>query len=483
MVHNSIFNDSTIISQSAIRMSSKHTSYQKSSSNYSSGKSGSRSSAPEPPPPAVDMEVEYQQILDSIRLMDELESKKHQNGLENNHSSGGTGAGRKVNKLDDLWYRYRDESLRSEDMEYINTLLEEHRRDQERTIRANRSSHQTNVPRTAGGRGTTSSNTSKYGRVGDSTTISCPCNIYELLQRGKYQFERQYGVKLCFLTPVPLSVNHNQNRDTNATYHIEVIHDDNDILEIAMSELLTILSDSRRFEEQLHYLSLQNTHIVVDNSNIFKGAQIIGINAKDKTTIRDITIRINVEILHRIVNNNRHCLRGFVSGSLNNLDEVKDEMKSPWVKQWKEIGYQVHAISQGIDGKEWGVDSAIVADVALHIHKVEMERLRNRKNDNTGDQSSKGSKSDTAPPTIDTLVMLTGDGNDNDGQASLFQAVNYALDKNWNVELWCWRLSVSQNYRKLAADFEKRPNFHLRFLDNFRDEFTYTVGPGKTASK
>jgi len=120
----------------------------------------------------------------------------------------------------------------------------------------------------------------------------------------------------------------------------------------------------------------------------------------------------------------------------------------------------VHAISVGIDDKEWGVDSAIVADVVLHIHKVEKQRAEAAKH---GESSA----------SIDTLVMLTGDGNNNDDQASLFQAVEYALDKNWRVELWCWRMSVSKNYRILASKLDTRPNFKLFFLDNFREEITF----------
>jgi hypothetical protein len=57
----------------------------------------------------------------------------------------------------------------------------------------------------------------------------------------------------------------------------------------------------------------------------------------------------------------------------------------------------------------------------------------------------------TAPgATKRTLVLLTGDGNDNGGRASFFRQVQFAIAAGWNVELRCWCKNVSSRYTELA---------------------------------
>jgi hypothetical protein len=52
-----------------------------------------------------------------------------------------------------------------------------------------------------------------------------------------------------------------------------------------------------------------------------------------------------------------------------------------------------------------------------------------------------------------TLVLLTGDGNDNNGRASFVGVVTIALKKHWTVEVWAWRASVSSRYKNLLAKY------------------------------
>eukprot|EP00039_Didymoeca_costata_P021128 m.343507 g.343507 ORF g.343507 m.343507 type:complete len:780 (+) comp22944_c0_seq1:172-2511(+) len=66
------------------------------------------------------------------------------------------------------------------------------------------------------------------------------------------------------------------------------------------------------------------------------------------------------------------------------------------------------------------------------------------------------------------LVLLTGDGNDNDGRASFFQCITRALNlQNWRVELWSWKRSTSYLYKQLEKDYAQNDKFNLIFLDAF----------------
>mmetsp|Transcript_17638 Transcript_17638/g.68472 ORF Transcript_17638/g.68472 Transcript_17638/m.68472 type:complete len:736 (+) Transcript_17638:92-2299(+) len=52
-----------------------------------------------------------------------------------------------------------------------------------------------------------------------------------------------------------------------------------------------------------------------------------------------------------------------------------------------------------------------------------------------------------------TLVLLTGDGNANDGKSNFPECVQIALENGWHVELWSWRRSTSKHFHRLAREF------------------------------
>eukprot|EP01031_Cornospumella_fuschlensis_P027134 gene27134-32778_t len=85
-------------------------------------------------------------------------------------------------------------------------------------------------------------------------------------------------------------------------------------------------------------------------------------------------------------------------------------------------------------------------------------------------------KFQTPPHPRHTLVLLTGDGNDNDGRASFFSAVSKALENGWAVELWTWRLSVSRNYLDLLMNYGDIGLFKIMYLDLYRDDITFKHG-------
>ena len=52
-----------------------------------------------------------------------------------------------------------------------------------------------------------------------------------------------------------------------------------------------------------------------------------------------------------------------------------------------------------------------------------------------------------------TLIMLTGDGNDNGGgdAPSFPKVVHEAIELGWKVEVWCWKASCSKTYKDLEV--------------------------------
>jgi hypothetical protein len=71
-----------------------------------------------------------------------------------------------------------------------------------------------------------------------------------------------------------------------------------------------------------------------------------------------------------------------------------------------------------------------------------------------------------------TLVLMSGDGNDNNGAATSFPVViRQAIEKGWKVELWSWKRNTSEIYNQMTAEFGEQ--FVVILLDNVRDEMVY----------
>ena len=78
---------------------------------------------------------------------------------------------------------------------------------------------------------------------------------------------------------------------------------------------------------------------------------------------------------------------------------------------------------------------------------------------------------DTSGKVQQVLVLLTGDGNDNEGQTSFPNIVETALTKDWHVELWSWKSSLNQYYIDLRKRFSNQ--MVIKYLDPYRDDITF----------
>jgi hypothetical protein len=147
-------------------------------------------------------------------------------------------------------------------------------------------------------------------------------------------------------------------------------------------------------------------HIFVDNSNIFLGLK----TQHEKTRFRpkhlDRTIRENGE--------NRTVDERWVAGSgkSNQMGVLRGE--------WARADYQVKWDDRA--GPEVNIDEALQAQIWNALSRDY--------------------------PTPHTLVLLTGDGNSNNGASKFPDCVEKALRLGWKVEVWAWKKSTSHVSRR-----------------------------------
>ena len=129
--------------------------------------------------------------------------------------------------------------------------------------------------------------------------------------------------------------------------------------------------------------------------------------------------------------------------------------KTPSVKweSWELAGWK-HRLLQKVNGKEQAVDDLLHCSMYQLLANPSLSFAEPR-----------------------TLVLLTGDANDNDGRTTFLDVVQKALLHNahglkWKVHLWAWKAGLSSAYKKL-----KDPNFKIFYLDGYRDELHETSAP------
>lgn len=193
-----------------------------------------------------------------------------------------------------------------------------------------------------------------------------------------------------------------------------------------------------RLNTQLQGLQEERVHIFIDNSNIYLGSRYVS-NPTTRKVECDFSIRIKTHALSNVIIHARsHVEQRIVYGS------SPPRNNAIW-KKWEEAGYSVCLFHRTPGMGEQLVDDALVARINNAIL--------------------------TYPAR--TLVLLTGDGNGNDGRVSFHNTICLAIQHGWKVELWAWKVTTSAKYYELARAYEGQNVFSLNFLDDYRDLITY----------
>jgi hypothetical protein len=169
-------------------------------------------------------------------------------------------------------------------------------------------------------------------------------------------------------------------------------------------------------------------NIFIDFSNLMAGAPSI----------------LNLHEVHDLILNDRTPGKLVCYGSepANVRPNNRVYWQTTW-NNWRDIGYYVHVSHRAEGVGEELVDDGLVA---------QMQRLI------LGNLSPG-----------QTLVLVTGDGNDNDCRPSFLSAVQHALRFGWRVELWSWKAGCSGQYKRLA-DATEGGRFSIHYLDEHRSK-------------
>jgi hypothetical protein len=180
-------------------------------------------------------------------------------------------------------------------------------------------------------------------------------------------------------------------------------------------------------------------HILLDFSNVYIKPR----NDKYYNTVNKNSIKINIPELNNLLHGNERLGTRLVACSSANS-------KPPsYCSQFKQLGYRVNVCPRDREtGKEIGVDTS--------IHAVGLQLVIDRSKD---------------PPGSNTLVLVTGDGNDHDGSTSYPKLVKAAVDNDFRVEIWSWSSSLNSIYREIVKNHQGWVSIH--YFDNYRDKICF----------
>ena len=208
----------------------------------------------------------------------------------------------------------------------------------------------------------------------------------------------------------------------------------------------TVLDDPQGFQTMCDTRWAETAFIVVDNSNIFINAQYIDGE-------RDLSVRVSIPKLLDVVRHGRHPITQMVAGSKNGVGDPR----------WKHAYENEHVVVHLEDrrgGDEQAVDDLIHAQALQTLNTVDF---------------GKG-------PRSQTLILLTGDGNDNGGRTRFPDIVIAAMRHNttrqidgrdplWKVEIVSWNRSLSGELKRLRDLYPEY--IFIRLLDQHRDYVTF----------
>ncbi|UJR06932.1 hypothetical protein I4U23_011221 [Adineta vaga] len=170
-------------------------------------------------------------------------------------------------------------------------------------------------------------------------------------------------------------------------------------------------------------------YIIVDNSNVFIGAQTI-YDKETKSYKINPAIRVNNAKLANELE------RGKVKIDIKTrLVGGSEPPKTPRVwEEWESCGYTCKIGERSITGKESHLDDMLHAQIFHKLLGYNETAITNRGR---------------------TLVLVT----------------ETVLTRGWNVELWSWKQSLSSTFFEIQKVFPNQMN--IKYLDSYRDEITF----------
>lgn len=185
-----------------------------------------------------------------------------------------------------------------------------------------------------------------------------------------------------------------------------------------------------------------DAHIFIDNSNAFGGAQRA--SNKEEPEAVWLAVRIYYKNFFRLIENGYRAKTKVLAGSVPPGNEVLWEHA-------RATGYNTDLLRkvESDDGRliEQGVDEIAHLKIANALL-------------------------DYDPPQ--TLVLVTGDGNDSGFGTSFTQQAQRALKQGWNVVVWSWKDQLSGKFARLAERSDGKMLVNL--FDPYYKQITFVQG-------
>lgn len=191
-----------------------------------------------------------------------------------------------------------------------------------------------------------------------------------------------------------------------------------------------------------------DAHIFVDNSNAFGGAQRAA--GEHEQAAVWLAVRIYYKNFFALVERGLNPVTRVLAGSVPPGNDALWESA-------RRLGYNTELLRrvENDDGRliEQGVDEIAHLKIANALLDFD------------------------APQT---LVLVTGDGNDADFGTSFTKQAERALKRGWHVSVWSWKAQLSGKFSRLAANHPDRMNVNA-FDPYYREvtfvqEGTYYIG-------
>jgi hypothetical protein len=179
-------------------------------------------------------------------------------------------------------------------------------------------------------------------------------------------------------------------------------------------------------------------HVFCDNSNVWLGAGTCRV--ENEPHFPSYLFRLHFRHLFSLVENNREALTRELAGSL------PPECEALW-EYARDNGYNtnlLHKVDDGSRVREQSVDEALHLKIANALLDFE------------------------APQT---LVLMTGDGQNADIGTSFYEQAVRALKRGWSVEQWAWRATRSGRYGELVGMYPNR--FRMKDFDDYYNQITF----------
>ncbi|MFQ1650271.1 NYN domain-containing protein [Aeromonas veronii] len=185
-----------------------------------------------------------------------------------------------------------------------------------------------------------------------------------------------------------------------------------------------------------------DSHIFIDNSNIFGGAQRAAVTLEAEAFW--IAVRIYYKNFFQLLEKDSNPITKVLAGSVPPGNDVL------W-DHARKYGYNTDLLKriEHDDGRlvEQGVDEIAhlkIANVLL----------------------------DYDPPQ--TLILVTGDGNNSEFGTSFTKQAERALKRGWDVNIWSWKSQLSGKFAKLSSISPGK--LTIRELDEFYKSITFVQG-------